>query len=73
MLHRPLPSRSRFAISDPFLPFLLLSDFDGRRGDGYFEEEDGAFDNISGNGGYAGRDGFAHEGDPFARVPLRGP
>ena len=59
------------SISDPPLPFLLLPDFDGGRGDGYFEEEDGAFDGTSGNGGGGGRDGFVHEGDPLARVPSR--
>ena len=62
---------SQFAISDPSLPFLLLSDFDCRRGDGCFQEEDGAFDNISGNCGYVGRNGFVHKGDPFMRVPSR--
>ena len=64
-------SRSRFAIFDPSLPFLLLSDFDGGQCNEYFEEEDRVFDGISGNGGNGGRNRFVHKGDPFASVPLR--
>ena len=55
---RPPPPRSRFTISDPSLPFRILSDFDGGRGDGYFEEQDDAFNKINGDGGNGGRYGF---------------
>ena len=47
-------TRSRLAVSNPFLHFrLLLPDIDSGRGEGDFKDEDGAIDKINGNGGDA--------------------
>ena len=56
-------SHSRFVVIDLSFPFLLLSDFDGGQGNRDFEEKDQTFDEISGNVGNGGLNGFARDGD----------